>query len=66
MNLPSQIQVLERGWLSSNNILIHDGDGCALIDSGYHAHAAQTLLLLEHALDGKALTWLINTATAAR
>jgi glyoxylase-like metal-dependent hydrolase (beta-lactamase superfamily II) len=61
LNLPSQIRVLERGWLSSNNILIHDGDGCALIDSGYHAHAAQTLLLLEHALDGKALTWLINT-----
>jgi glyoxylase-like metal-dependent hydrolase (beta-lactamase superfamily II) len=61
LNLPPQIQVLERGWLSSNNILIHDGDRCALIDSGYHAHAAQTLLLLKHALAGKTLTWLINT-----
>ena len=61
MNLPPQIQVLERGWLSSNNILIDNGDGCALIDSGYHAHAAQTLLLLQHALGGKPLTWLINT-----
>ncbi len=61
MNLPPQIQVLERGWLSSNNILIDNGDGCALIDSGYVAHAAQTLLLLQHALSGKPLTRLINT-----
>ena len=61
MNLPPQIQVLERGWLSSNNILIDDGGSCALIDSGYHAHAEQTLLLLQHTLDGKPLARLINT-----
>jgi glyoxylase-like metal-dependent hydrolase (beta-lactamase superfamily II) len=61
LSLPSQIQVLERGWLSSNNVLIHDPDGCALIDSGYHAHAAQTLQLLQHALAGKPLARLINT-----
>jgi glyoxylase-like metal-dependent hydrolase (beta-lactamase superfamily II) len=61
LNLPSQIRVLERGWLSSNNILIHEADGCTLIDSGYHAHAAQTLLLLQHALGGKPLVRLINT-----
>ena len=53
--------MLQRGWLSSNNILIDNGDGRALIDSGYHAHAAQTLLLLQHALGGKPLTRLINT-----
>ena len=61
MNLPPQIQVLERGWLSSNNILVDNGGACALIDSGYVAHAAQTLALLQHALRGKPLTWLINT-----
>jgi len=61
LNLPPQIQVLERGWLSSNNIVIHDSDGCTLIDSGYHAHAAQTLLLLQRALGGKPLARLINT-----
>jgi glyoxylase-like metal-dependent hydrolase (beta-lactamase superfamily II) len=59
--LPPQITVLERGWLSSNNILMHGSDGSALIDSGYHAHAAQTLLLLRHALGGKPLARLINT-----
>ena len=61
MNLPPQIRVLERGWLSSNNILIDEGDGCVLIDSGYVAHAAQTLALLQHQLGGKRLAWLINT-----
>ncbi|MCX7140211.1 MAG: MBL fold metallo-hydrolase [Proteobacteria bacterium] len=61
MNLPSQIRVLERGWLSSNNILIDDGGACTLIDSGYHVHAEQTLLLLQHALNGRPLTRLINT-----
>ena len=61
MSLPPQIRVLERGWLSSNNILIDDGDACVLIDSGYVAHAAQTLALLQHALAGKPLARLINT-----
>jgi glyoxylase-like metal-dependent hydrolase (beta-lactamase superfamily II) len=61
LKLPPQIRVLERGWLSSNNILFDNGDASALIDSGYVAHAAQTLLLLQHALGGKALTRLINT-----
>ena len=61
MNLPPQIRVLERGWLSSNNILIDDGAACTLIDSGYHAHAAQTLQLLERARGGKPLARLINT-----
>ena len=53
--------MLERGWLSSNNVLVRDSDARTLIDSGYHAHAAQTLLLLQHALDGQPLTRLINT-----
>ncbi len=61
MSLPPSIRVFERGWLSSNNILMDNGGSYALIDSGYHAHAAQTLLLLQHALGGKPLDWLINT-----
>lgn len=61
MSLPPQIQVLQRGWLSSNNILIHDHGGCALIDSGYVAHAPQTLQLLRHTLGSKLLVRLINT-----
>jgi len=61
LNLPPQIRVLERGWLSSNNIVIDNGADCALIDSGYVAHREQTLQLLQHLLKGKPLTHLINT-----
>jgi glyoxylase-like metal-dependent hydrolase (beta-lactamase superfamily II) len=58
---PCSINVLERGWLSSNNILIQGRQGAALIDSGYCTHAPQTLGLLQAALKGQALDLLINT-----
>ena len=48
--LPRNLLVLERGWLSSNNVLFFEGDEAALIDSGYVTHAGQTVALLEHAL----------------
>ncbi|MBA3998506.1 MAG: MBL fold metallo-hydrolase [Candidatus Accumulibacter sp.] len=59
--LPASLQVLERGWLSSNNILGFEGETAALIDSGYVSHAAQTVALVERALDGRTLSRLINT-----
>ncbi|MFZ4877113.1 MBL fold metallo-hydrolase [Janthinobacterium sp. Mn2066] len=59
--LPDSIQVFERGWLSSNNILLHGRDDAALIDSGYVTHAPQTLALLRHSLGGRPLDRLFNT-----
>lgn len=59
--LPASLLVLERGWLSSNNIVCLEGENAALIDSGYVTHAAQTVALLERALDGRRLTRLLNT-----
>ncbi|MDX9707677.1 MAG: MBL fold metallo-hydrolase [Azospira sp.] len=59
--LPDSLLVLERGWLSSNNVLCFDGEAATLIDSGYVSHAAQTVALLERALDGRRLERLINT-----
>ena len=59
--LPEHIKVLERGWLSSNNVLLLDRSGVALVDSGYGSHAGQTLALVEHALAGGRLSWLLNT-----
>ncbi len=59
--LPEGVQVFERGWLSSNNVLIQGRDGCALIDSGYCTHAAQTLALVASALQGRPLDLLLNT-----
>ena len=59
--LPPQIRVIERGWLSANNIVFHEGAEATLVDSGYVTHAGQTLALLEHALEGRKLARLINT-----
>lgn len=52
--------MFERGWLSSNNVLL-DGDAPVLVDSGYVTHAAQTVDLVERALNGRALALLVNT-----
>ena len=63
--LPADIQVLERGWLSSNNILLFAGDEATLVDAGYVGHAPQTLALVNSALarrrQGSRLSRLINT-----
>ena len=55
------LQLLERGWLSSNNVLLDDGDGGVLIDSGHSVHAAQTVALLQQALGHRPLRRLLNT-----
>jgi len=61
LSLPASVRVIERGWLSANNIVLHDGEGATVIDSGYGAHVPQTLDLLAHALRDKPLTRLVNT-----
>jgi len=61
VTLPQQIRVIERGWLSANNIVFHEGAEATLIDSGYLTHADQTLALIERALEGRKLARLINT-----
>ena len=61
LTLPSAITVLERGWLSSNNILITGRHTTAMIDSGYCTHAPQTLALVQASLQGRALDVLVNT-----
>lgn len=61
VHLPDSLVVLERGWLSANNILCLEGENATLVDSGYVAHAAQTVELVSHALDGRQLKRLFNT-----
>lgn len=58
--LPNGVTVFERGWLSSNNVLL-DGDAPVLVDSGYVAHAVQTVDLVERELGGRPLALLVNT-----
>lgn len=56
------ITPFERGWLSSNNVLLHGGgEGAVLIDSSHTLHADQTVALLRQALQGEPLARLVNS-----
>ena len=59
--LPPEITVLERGWLSANNILFVGHRDTALVDTGYCTHAAQTVELVRNALGGRPLDRVLNT-----
>lgn len=59
--LPASMIVLERGWLSANNVVFLEGDGATLVDSGYVTHAEQTVDLVTCALAGRRLDRVINT-----
>jgi glyoxylase-like metal-dependent hydrolase (beta-lactamase superfamily II) len=65
MKLPDSIQVLERGWLSSNNVLFFEGESATLVDAGYVGHAPQTVELVKSALAARrtstGLHRLVNT-----
>ncbi len=64
IGLPAGIIVLERGWLSSNNVLLRGGSGEAgdvLVDAGHLGHVPQTLALVRQALDGRPLAAVVNT-----
>lgn len=61
MNLPDRIRVLERGWLSSNNIVFLDDDGATVVDTGYVTHGDETLRLIDEALAGRTLRRIVNT-----
>jgi glyoxylase-like metal-dependent hydrolase (beta-lactamase superfamily II) len=55
------LRVLERGWLSSNNILLAGDEGATLVDSGHCVHAEQTVALLRHQLGTQPLREIVNT-----
>jgi glyoxylase-like metal-dependent hydrolase (beta-lactamase superfamily II) len=59
--LPAQLQVFERGWLSSNNILLVGRHETALVDTGYATHSGQTLALVEAGLGDRPLDLVLNT-----
>jgi glyoxylase-like metal-dependent hydrolase (beta-lactamase superfamily II) len=53
--------VLERGWLSSNSIVVVGMEDAAVVDSGYWTHGAQTVALVERAVGDLPLSTLVNT-----
>ncbi|HRH17517.1 MAG TPA: MBL fold metallo-hydrolase [Aquabacterium sp.] len=61
VSLPAGMAVLERGWLSSNNVVFTQGDAHAVVDTGYRNHVPQTLALIDQALGGDPLHHIVNT-----
>jgi glyoxylase-like metal-dependent hydrolase (beta-lactamase superfamily II) len=61
MNFPDTMRVLERGWLSSNNVVFIGKHRTAIVDTGYCTHGEQTLALVRHLLDGRPLDAIYNT-----
>jgi glyoxylase-like metal-dependent hydrolase (beta-lactamase superfamily II) len=62
--LNPHLTLLERGWLSANNVLLHGapGEGATLVDTGYVSHAEQTVALVKQALrPGETLVRIVNT-----
>lgn len=55
------IKVLERGWLSSNSVVLRGTAGAAVVDTGYALHAEQTVDLVKAACGGLPLTQVVNT-----
>jgi glyoxylase-like metal-dependent hydrolase (beta-lactamase superfamily II) len=61
------LTVLQRGWLSSNNVLIHPAPGEAglvMVDTSHVNHAEQTLALVDqilHGLGDVSLATIVNT-----
>ncbi len=55
------ITVLERGWLSANNIVMRADTGSLVVDTGYATHAEQTVALIHEALEGCPLERVVNT-----
>jgi glyoxylase-like metal-dependent hydrolase (beta-lactamase superfamily II) len=57
------VQVLQRDWLSSNQIVFPavGGQGATVVDTGYDSHGAHTVQLVEHVLAGQHLGRIVNT-----
>lgn len=60
-HLPAGATVLERGWLSSNNLVLRSRDNNTVVDTGYVTHDRQTVALVDQVLDGEPLHRIVNT-----
>jgi glyoxylase-like metal-dependent hydrolase (beta-lactamase superfamily II) len=61
IRLPASMQVLERGWLSSNSIVFDDGGAISVLDTGYVSHAPMLVQLIEQTRRGRPLARIVNT-----
>ena len=61
IRLPAPMQLIERGWLSSNTVVFDDGDTVSVVDTGYVTQAPMTVQLIEQARRGKPVARIVNT-----
>ncbi len=61
LNLPTGVQVIERGWLSANMVIASGRHNTAVVDSGYCSHAEQTVNVVHGVLNDAPLDLLLNT-----
>jgi glyoxylase-like metal-dependent hydrolase (beta-lactamase superfamily II) len=61
VRLPAPVQVLERGWLSSNTLVFDEDGDVTVVDTGYVSHAPMTLQLIEAARRGRCVRRVVNT-----
>ena len=59
--LPDGFIFIQRDWLSSNSLLLMNGEESVLIDTGYATHAEMTLRVLENHLQQRPLHQILNT-----
>ena len=52
---------LERGWLSANSTVFVDDASASVVDTGYCAHAAQTVDLVQATIGHRPLARILNT-----
>jgi glyoxylase-like metal-dependent hydrolase (beta-lactamase superfamily II) len=58
----AQLRVIERNWLSANQIIFYDSDHAgSVVDTGYIKHQDMTVALIREALAGRNLTRILNT-----
>ena len=58
----AHLRVIERNWLSANQIVFYDSDHeASVVDTGYIKHQEMTLALIREALGRRKLTRILNT-----
>lgn len=55
------LHLLERGWLSSNNVVLVGAEAADVVDTGYATHAPQTVALAAQAIGERPLRHIVNT-----
>jgi glyoxylase-like metal-dependent hydrolase (beta-lactamase superfamily II) len=62
-DLPPQMHVFVRDWLSANHVVLRSDAGSIVIDSGYATHVPLMLALIASrtGLDGRPLAKVVNT-----